>query len=177
MATTQKTKKKVVTNVTVEAAQDAAKDYTNIANKLSATEAKMNNEINKVKEKYLDSITTLQENIKEPEAILEAFAYEQKESWGKRKSIELLHAVIGFRTGQPKVTKDKKFTWDAVLELMKKSNLFSGFVRSKEEINKEAILAEKNVAVLNQLKEDCYISIDQDESFFITPKVEEINKN
>ena len=48
------------------------------------------------------------------------------------------------------------------------------FVRTKDEINKEAILAEKNEAVINQLREDCYIIVEQDETFFVTAKTEEL---
>ena len=134
----------------------------------------MNEEINRVKSKYADQITELNESLEEPMEVLSVFAKEQQPNWGKKKSMELLHCVIGFRTGTPKVIKDKKFTWDAVLELMRKNKVFSRFVRTKEEINKEAVIAEKNEAILNQLREECYISVDQDETFFVQPKIEEL---
>ena len=46
MATATKTRKKVITNVSLEMAQDAAATYTKIANKRTAIEAKMNLELN-----------------------------------------------------------------------------------------------------------------------------------
>lgn len=166
--------KVTISNVSLEVAQQASNDFATKQNKLDSIEAKMNKEINAVKEKYQDDITELQEELQEPVQILEVFAKEQQSTWGKKKSMELLHTVIGFRTGQPKVSKDKKFTWDAVLDLMKKNRVFKGFIRSVDEINKEAILSEKNEAVLNQLKEDCYVSIEQDEKFYVEAKKEEI---
>jgi phage host-nuclease inhibitor protein Gam len=134
----------------------------------------MNAEINKVKEKYQADVTELKEGMQEPEEVLHTFAKEQKSSWGKKKSMELLHVAIGFRTGTPKVVKDRKFTWEAVLELMKKTTLLKPFIRTTEEINKEAILAEKDDKILKALKDDCYIEVDQDEKFFVAVKKEEV---
>lgn len=167
-------KKKVFTDVTLETAQEASEQYAVSANKLAKLEAVMTEQINKIKSKYQDEITELKEGMEEPIELLQAFADEQKKSWGKKKSLELLHCVIGFRTGTPKVSKDKKFTWDAVLELMKKNKMFSGFIRSKDEINKESILAEKDENVVKGLKEQCYVFVEQDETFFVQPKVEEL---
>jgi phage host-nuclease inhibitor protein Gam len=168
-------KKKIVVNVTLEQAQEASELYAVNSNKLAKLEAKMNEELNKVKSKYADEITSIKEQLEEPFEVLQAFAEEQKNNWGKRKSFDLLHCLVGFRTGTPKVTKDKKFTWDAVVELMKKNRIFKGFIRTTEEINKEAILSERNEAVLNQLKEECYVSVTQDESFYVEPKIEEVS--
>lgn len=167
-------KKKVFSNVTLEQAQEASETIAKKQNKLEKIEAKMNEEINNIKSKYTDDITELKEELEEPKACLEMFAGEQKINWGKKKSFELLHCVIGFRTGTPKVTKKKSFSWDAVLQLLKKQPIFSGFIRSTEEINKEAILGEKDEKLIKKLKDDCFIEIDQDETFFVTPKKEEV---
>ncbi|MGQ0738390.1 MAG: host-nuclease inhibitor Gam family protein [Bacteroidota bacterium] len=166
--------KKTFANVTLEEAEKASNEFATGYNKLEKIEAKMNEEINKVKTKYQDEITDLKEELEEPNDILHVFAREQKNAWGKKKSLELLHTTIGFRTGTPKVIKDKKFTWEAVLELMKKNTLMKPFVRTTEEINKESILAEKDEKLLKKLKEECYVEIDQDEKFFVTVKKEEI---
>jgi len=172
-----KTKKKVYTNVTLEEANAASEKYSNTQNSLFKIEAKMNEELNKVKSKYVDQIGELKEELVEPEEILHSFATAQKDSWGKKKSLELLHTVIGFRTGQPKVSKDKKFTWDAVTELLKKNKLFKPFIRTKDEINKENILAlkaDKDKELIGLLKEQAFVFVDQDENFFVEAKLEEV---
>ena len=132
-------KKKVFTEVSLDTAQEASETYAVTSNKLAKIEAKMNDEINKIKSKYQDNITDLKEALEEPMELLQVYAQEQKESWGKKKSLELLHCTIGFRTGTPKVVKDKKFTWDAVTELC--SKLFPNLVRSKVELDKDAIIS------------------------------------
>ena len=169
-----RTKKKTFTNVTMDEAQTAAELFATNKTRLDKIEAKMNEEINKVKSKYKDEVTEINEELEEPTQVLEAFAKEQKSNWGKKKSIELLHCTIGFRTGTPKVDKNKKFTWDAIAELLQKNKLFKGFIRTKTEINKDAILAEKNEALLEQLKDECYVEVVQDETFFVALKKEEL---
>lgn len=166
--------KKVVSNVTIEQAQQASSEFATAQTKLEKIEAKMNEEINRVKSKYQEEITEIKEGLEEPMEVLEVFASEQKTEWGKKKSMELMHCTIGFRTGTPKVVKDKKFTWDAVLALMKKNPLFKPFIRTTEEINKETILAENDEKVLEALKQECYVEIDQDEKFFVIVKKEEV---
>lgn len=167
-------KKKVIANVTLEQAQEASESFATTSTKLAKVEAKMNEEINRVKSKYQEEITDLHEALEEPQEVLQVFADEQKTEWGKKKSFDLLHTVIGFRTATPKVDKSKKFTWDAVLELMKKNKAFKAFIRTKDEINKEAILAEKNEETLKLLKEECYVEIKQDENFFVEVKKEDL---
>lgn len=174
MSTTKRASKKVIVDVTEDQAQTAAKDYTAAHNQLSLLEAKMNGEIDNVKAGYTEKIAVQREAMEEPALILSVFAFEQRKKWLPKKSYDFLHAVIGFRTGNPEVIKAKKFSWEAVVELMKKNKVFKGFLRTKEEVNKEAILAEKNEAILNQLKEEAYLSVGQTEAFFITPKVEAV---
>jgi phage host-nuclease inhibitor protein Gam len=170
----KKTKKVTISNVTLEQAQAASEQYAQTQAKLATIEAKMNEELNKVKSKFKDQITELQDELEPQVEVLEVFAKEQQPAWGKKKSMELLHCTIGFRTGTPKVEKDKKFTWDAITELLGKNKVFKPFIRTKQEIDKEAILACKDEALLEQLKEDAYVSIVQDETFYVEAKREEV---
>jgi phage host-nuclease inhibitor protein Gam len=174
MATKKRVSKKTYKDVTLEQAQQASQQFAETRTSFDKIEARMNEELNKVKAKYADEITELTDLLEEPQEILEVYAKEQKKSWGKKKSLELLHCIIGFRTGTPKVVKDKAFTWEGVLQLLKKNAMFSHFIRTTEEINKENILAEKDEKVLGKLKELCFVAVDQDEKFFVETKKEEV---
>ncbi len=92
--------------------------------------------------------------------------------FGTRKSLELTHGVIGWRTGQPQLKTRTGFTWERVLETLQKLGL-SGFIRRKEEVAKDAILAARqDLEATGRLKEiGCRVV--QDEPFFIEPKIEE----
>jgi phage host-nuclease inhibitor protein Gam len=175
MAVKAKAAKKEIKNVNLETAQDSSREYANCVISIDKIEAEINRKISNIRDQYKDQITALQESAKEHKEILEVFASEQKANWGKKKSFDLLHCTIAFKTNPPKVGKHKKFTWEAVTELLKKQNVFSRFLRQTTEINKEAILAEKNEAVLNMLKEDCYIVIEQDERFEVDVKKDVLN--
>lgn len=178
--TTKKKKLDTSAICTMEQAQEASKTHTEKTIELQKVEVQMNEEVNEIKSRYTDEITELKETLETTKDLLEAFAREQRASWGDRKSFELPHTVIGFRCASPKVSKQKQFTWDAVLELMKKNRSFKQFIRVKEEINKEAILSlditdKKNSSLLRKLNDECFLYIEQGEdSFYINPKKEAV---
>ncbi len=80
-----RTAKKTKVSVTLEQAHEAAKNYATASTKLDSIQAKMNEEINKVKDKYLSKINELNEAIIEPVETLESFAIANKDSWDKKK--------------------------------------------------------------------------------------------
>jgi phage host-nuclease inhibitor protein Gam len=166
-------RKKVINNVTLEQATTASESYSNAHVKQMKLEAKMNEEINKVKSKYTDDLDKLTEEKTEHFETLQVYAQEQKDTWGKKKSTELLHTVIGFRTGTPKVVKDKKFTWDGITEIV--SKVFPNLIRTKSELDKEAVIAiSKSEFEFKDIKDKCYIDVVQDETFYVEPKLEEV---
>lgn len=167
---TNRARKKVFANVTLDQAQEAGSAFAQGNNRLKLIEAKMNEAITKIRDKYQDEITELKESLEEPVEILEVFATEQKDTWGKRKSFELLHSFIGFRTGTPKVTKDKKFTWDGVTELTKKH--YPNLVRTKDELDKEAIISMRDDETFDSIKKACFFDVVQEETFFVESKQE-----
>lgn len=166
-----RTKKKVFTNVTVEQAQDAGSVFATTTAALQNIEAKMNAEITKIRDKYQDKITDLQEQLIEPQEILETFAAEQKDNWPK-KSFELVHARIGFRTGMPKLKLDKGFNWTSVTELLKEN--FPDYVRTVDEPNKEKLIGDRDDESFGKIAKKCHFSVVQDETVFVEPKLEEL---
>lgn len=167
-----RTKKKVLANISLEQAQEASEQYAHAQTKLSQLEAKLNEEINRIKSKYQDEITDLEESKKEPEEVLYTFAKEQKDSWGKKKSFELLHCTIGFRTGTPKVVTDKGWTFKAVTDTVVK--LFPNLVRTKVELDKDAIIAMRDEDGFDAIKRECHLDVVQDETVFVEVKKEEL---
>jgi phage host-nuclease inhibitor protein Gam len=165
-------KKKVFLKVSMDQAQEASTKYSEISTLLMQIEGQLNERINLIKNEYQEMITELIEKRKQHFETLESFAKEQKDNWGKRKSFELLHSVIGFRTGTPKVTKDRKFSWEHVLELVKEK--CPAFVRVKCELDKEAIIAMRDEEQFLDLQKSCFVDVIQDEVFFVDPKLIEL---
>lgn len=113
---------------------------------------------------------------------LQSFATEnQAELFSKKKSLDMAHGVIGFRTGTPKLKTLKGFTWASALQLVKE--FLPGYVRTTEEVAKDKLLADRDMEVkvkdgedkvkLSQEMTRCGIQVVQDETFYVEPKKEE----
>jgi len=163
-------KKKVIMNVNYDQAQEASARYAEISARLGIIEAQMNERINNIRDQFQEEIIQLAQEKERQMDVLEIYAKEQKDTWGRRKSLDLLHSVIGFRTGTPKVTKDRKFSWDDVLDMVKEK--FPALVRVKCELDKEAIIAMREEEQFQDLAKTCFIDVVQDETFFVEPKMQ-----
>lgn len=94
-----------------------------------------------------------------------------------RKSLELTSGVLGFRTGTPKLALlSRAWNWDKVLEKLR--TMASRFIRTKEEVDKDAILGEYSALPdkddANDMLAPWGIKVTQDESFFVDPAVTEL---
>lgn len=165
-------KKNLITNISHEEAEQAMSVFAKCNTQLKLIETKMEEEKQQIDNKYLGEIAKLKSSMDDQVELLQVYGQKYKESW-KGKSLELIHGKIGFRTGNPKLVKDRKFTWDAVTELLKKA--FPAFVRMSYEINKEALIAFRDKKEFEEIKESCYVDVTQDESFFVEAHSEELS--
>lgn len=135
--------------------------------------ALMDNRFTKIREEYAEELGAIEVTTQENLDKLHMYYENNTEVFGKKKSLETAHGLVGFRTGTPKLKTMRGFTWEAVLELLK-SNSRVGFVRSKEEVAKDLLIANRsNENVIEILKEN-KMEIVQDETFFVELKKEEV---
>ncbi|MCX7006423.1 MAG: host-nuclease inhibitor Gam family protein, partial [Kiritimatiellaeota bacterium] len=92
--------------------------------------------------------------------------------FGTRKSIDFVNGQVGFRTGQPKLTRLAGWTWDRILEAV--GRVLPDYVRIKKEVDRERIIADREI--LTPLLRDIGVEVEQDEAFFVDPKREEIGE-
>jgi phage host-nuclease inhibitor protein Gam len=131
--------------------------------------ARRDAEVLAVNERFAFILADWDKLIKERTEQLQNWAQDHPEEFPKgRKSIDMAAGVLGFRTGTPKLKLlGRSWTWDKVLAAVQ--HTLPAFVRSKPEVDKEAIL--------NQRDELAYalpmvgLRVDQDESFYIEPKL------
>jgi phage host-nuclease inhibitor protein Gam len=184
-------KKVIITGVSREQADEAFATYAKNDAQLQKINAEIELQCAKVREKYADRIATLTADRDQAFDTLQAFATEnQAELFAKKKSLEMAHGTIGFRTGTPKLKTLKGFTWASALELAKRFLPFT-YIRQTEEIAKDKLLADrdlKEVAVYDTPNGDvrevsmteamavCGIQVVQDEAFYVEPKKEETDK-
>lgn len=184
----KRVKKIIITGVTREAADEAFATYAKSDAQLQKINADIELQCAKYREKYAEKIASLSEEREQAFDTLQAFATEnQAELFTKKKSLDMAHGTIGFRTGTPKLKTLKGFTWASALELAKRF-LPMTYIRQTVEIAKDRLLADrdlKEVAVYDTPTGDlrtatmieamavCGIQVVQDEAFYVEPKKEE----
>ena len=128
--------------------------------------------INELRKRYEPDLIEAGEEVAEKLKLAQEFCDAHAELFPKdRKSLDLVHATVGYRTGQPKLKTLRGWTWGKVLDAMRDVSALKKFIRTKEEPDKEGLIArrEELVDVLPLAGMQCV----QEESFFVEPKIEE----
>jgi phage host-nuclease inhibitor protein Gam len=166
-------KKVVNTGITGEEMEQAFSDYAIADAKIAKINASMDVEITKVREKNADELASLQDKKGKAFDVLQSYAIENRtELFGKKKSMETVHGVFGFRMGTPKLKTLKGFTWKAVTKLLRE--FLPAYIRIEEEPAKDMLLADREKEDVAELFPRVGIFVDQDETFFVERKTEEI---
>ena len=163
-------KKPVMTVKTIEDAEGAMAEYSIADAKIRKINAKMDEQITAIRQKYADEI---QEQISKRDNHLDdlhLFAESNPQLFEKKKSLELTHGVLGFRTGQPKLKLAKKMNWQGVLELLKLKA--KDYVRTVDEVAKDKLLADREEPATKLILKEVGVEVAQDETFYIEPKQE-----
>lgn len=152
-------------------AEEAFADYAKADAKMQQINASMDVEMVKIREKNADKLADLQRVKDEAFEKMQHYALNNRDEFGNKKSMEMAHGVLGFRTGTPKLKTLKGFTWNSVTNLLKE--FLPEYVRVAEEPAKDRLLADREAPEVSQLFNKVGIYVDQDETFFVEPKKEE----
>ncbi len=164
-------KKKVLANIAEADYQENLAAYAKSEAEIRKINAEIDLKVSQIREKYQDRLNSLDTIKTESFDVVMQYAEENPQLFEKKRSIDTAFGVLGYRLGTPKLSTRKGFTWSASLELLKAK--FSQFVKTKEDVNKEAILADKTLSD-NDLK-TVGLEIVQTDSFYIELKSEEVN--
>lgn len=164
--------KKTIETPSLNDADTYGKQYAEAAASLKKTEGAMEAEIHAVRTRYAQGIADLKALQAEAFERLQRIAESVPEQFSEKKSLNLAHCTIGFRTGTPKVVLLKGWKLDTSLPMLKK--YLPDYVRTKEEANKEALIADRDNKEVSKLFPKCGIEIKQEETFYVEAKVEDI---
>jgi phage host-nuclease inhibitor protein Gam len=141
---------------------------------LNQRTAEMDQAITGIRKAFEGELDSLNQEIQQRTELAKAWADSHPEEFpANKKSIDFVHAVVGFRTGTPAVIQLKKsFTKKRILELLAKFAWSKKYIRQEPSIDKESILADRKTLTEDQLK-SVGLKIDQAESFFIDLKATE----
>ena len=165
-------KKVIITGVTREAADEAFATYAKADAQAAKITADIELQCAKIREKYASKLAELDAEKTKAFDTLQSFATEnQAELFTKKKSLDMAHGTIGFRTGTPKLKTLKGFTWASALQLVKE--FLPGYIRQTEEIAKDKLLADRDTEDMMPQMNKCGIQVVQDETFYVEPKKED----
>lgn len=171
MAKTREKKAIITEEITLEMAEQYFGDYAKADAKTQKIQAEMDVQITKIREKYQDKLAELGEQKEEAMEKLMHFAQSKPELFSKKKSLEMVHGTLGFRTGTPALKTIKGFTWASVTEMLKE--FLPSYVRKVEEADKAKLLSDRENEEVNALFTKCGIKVEQTETFYLEPKKEE----
>lgn len=170
----------IITGVTRDGADEAFGRFAKADSELTKISAEMELECTKIREKYAPKIAALETARDLAFDTLNSYAVENKDTlFSKKKSLDMAHGTIGFRTGTPKLKTLKGFTWQKALPLVKE--LLPEYIRTTQEVAKDKLLADRDTIIafdggevkLTEAMTHCGITVAQDESFYVEPKKEE----
>ncbi|MDB6018431.1 MAG: Mu Gam family protein [Pedosphaera sp.] len=105
-------------------------------------------------------------------AAVQAWAEANPAEFARRKTVSFTAGAIGFRTGTPKLKLLGRQTFEKMLLALRGLSWGAAYIRTKEEINKEQIIAHvgsRTLADTELLKAGA--AVVQDETFFIEPNL------
>jgi phage host-nuclease inhibitor protein Gam len=142
---------------------------------IQSQEADMNDKIQDIRKRYDNLTAHINAVAKQISTDIENFCLLNRQDFEKSKSKEYAHGIVGFRKSPPKILQlNRKYSWETIIELLKKMRL-GMFIRKREEVDKEAILAAIFAKEITDEKlTDAGLKIDQSEKFSITIKWNEI---
>lgn len=129
--------------------------------------------IKSIDEHFARPLTRVREDWDEKSALVQLWAEANPQEFAKRKSIELTHGTIGFRTGTPKLKPIGKWKWDQILTQFKLLVRLRVYVRTAEEVDRERTIADFRAGEIDReilFKAGCEVA--QEEKFFVQPKIE-----
>ena len=134
--------------------------------------ASLDAELQAVRDSYSARFNTLAEALSEKLEAARIWAEANPAEFARRRSIEFTHGSIGFRTGAPKLKTLAKRKWDGVLQELRGAVWGAAYIRVKEEVNKEQIIADISMRTLSEADlRQAGARVVQEELFFVDTKL------
>jgi len=162
-------RRKVTKRIKLKSWEEVNEALRHIAEMQSAIDARVAayNEEEAKRRKQVDEFTNpLRDQIDMYENGMADFCEENRQDFGDKKSKELPNGRVDFRLSTPKVAKNKGITWKAILDIVRNSKFAKRYIRTKEELNKDQILADyASQQVTNDDLQTVQLKVEQEESF------------
>jgi phage host-nuclease inhibitor protein Gam len=135
-----------------------------------AVTAELESDIQDVRSRYEARLLECSLVIEQKMPAVEAWAEEHPELFEAKKSLQMVHGLIGFRTGNPKCSPLRGWTWEKVKAHLVNKNL--GYTRTVVEVDREGFIRDRDTLKAAGLAERG-VEVYQEDSFYLEPKREE----
>ncbi len=147
---------------------------------LKTKRGEMESALEDVRKKYQPKLDELTQDIEANKIALEQWSEGVRGEWGEKKSLELVHGTIGFRTGQRQLVPLAKMNWLKVLQnLIAKK--FRKYVRTKLDVDRAKILKDSQETdheeggisepvLSKEVLSELGLKVVQEESFYVDLK-------
>jgi len=133
----------------------------------------MDEEIKAIRDQYDPDLAGIADELNLKMMVAQAWSEANLGEFGKLKSVDMTHGIVGWRTGQPQPKTISGWTWDRVLEKLEGLPLMAAYIRTKREVNKQALVADREKFGEADLRA-VGVRIIQDEAFFVEPKIQTV---
>lgn len=166
-------KKKVTTTLTTrEDAEVLMGELHACAIQLGQRKLAMEEQIQRIRAAYEIELTACAEELARMETDLESWARLHPEVFpAGRRSIEMIHGVLGFRETPPSIRLRKGVKEDHVIDLLATNGL-GGYVRTVKEIDRSSLLADRE-AIGEEKLAALGLRVAQDDKFYVELKNED----
>lgn len=175
----RKTTKKIVTTIgSRDELETVLGRFAELTLQGEALKIDMEERIRQVREEYETRFTQIDADSNLLLADMNAWAALHPEEFETRKSLELVHGVIGFRTGTPKVSLPKGVKDEDVVSEMLDAGDCACFLRTSTELDKQKIIAactaedETMASASTEMVSRFGVKVTQSERFFADIKRE-----
>lgn len=172
MSTKKQLKQIATRTYTREEAEAAMRDLCIASCKLDARTAKMNEQLARIREDFEADISSLSETAELLKAKVLAWADKNPKEFAKKKSVEMVHGVVGYRTAPFSVRLIRGVTWDKAIALIEAAH--PELIRNKKEADKEGLIASRDIITKEEFTA-LGIRIDQDEKPFVEVKKDTVD--
>lgn len=155
-------------------------EYARAALALEGAKVEMEARLQEAREEFEARLPVLKTAAEAAFKPLELWARRHPEQFAQRRSLELVHGRIGFRTGQPRVSLRRGTDEEALCRAMRLGGA-AEFVRERLEIDREAAIrafaaADADAAARQRVLSNWGVRVSQTERFFAEPREEAVDE-
>lgn len=155
-------------------------EYAETAAKLAEIEAEMNLRLADIRKDFEGRIASISDASEAIFEDIQSFCSLHPETFQDgKKSVELIHGTVGFRTGMPRLTMPRGRKEEELCSDMLPLPSVKKFVRQTYAVDKAAVISAMSDESDNEVKrvlDSIGFRVSQAERFYIDPKFEEVTK-